>query len=135
MTTKLFTLVAIVVAAGATVETRAADPTPIQASAQRNVVRNAATITSLAYVRSTSHTDIEYVKGVAYNNGDFDLTYKFTYRDEDRKEQNYTLRFEFNKNGGLKDIAKVGFTGFWPPFGTLELLGIVAKEVEKALDK
>lgn len=113
----------------------AGEPTPAQARAQNQIEENAAAITQIAYVTAQKHTKVEYVKGVAYRDGSFDLTYKFYYLDSDGDPQTYTLRFEYDAKGELKKPVAVQHSSFWKPFNAIELFGTLLEEVDKAIKK
>ena len=110
-------------------------PNAVQIRAQRDVVDGAARLTKLAYVSSNSHTKVEYVKGNAYRDESFDLTYKFTYRDSDNDTQTYTLRFEYSKTGAVTGVVTIQHSSFWKPFNAIEIAGAVVDGVAKELGK
>lgn len=120
---------AILTLAGGTIH--AAEPNAIQAKAQRDIESDAAKIVKLAYVQSTGHIATDYVKGTAFTDGDFHFTYKFSYRDENRKAQNFVTRFEFNSNGRLLKLTPISNTDWWPQFGTAGMIGAALKELAK----
>jgi hypothetical protein len=113
----------------------AGEPTAVQSRAQRDIESGAARLTKLAYVSSKRHTDLDYIKGVAYKDDSFDLTYKFSYRDSDNDPQTFTLRFEFDARGKLKDIKSVSWSSFWEPFNALKIAGVMLDKVAEELNK
>jgi len=114
---------------------RAAEPNAVQAKAQKGIQSNAANIVKLAYLQSTGHTATDYVKGTVYGDGDFHLTYKFNYRDENHKAQSFTTRFEFSEAGKLRKLTPVSNTDWWPQFGSAALIGAAFDELAKEFRK
>jgi len=110
-------------------------PNATQLACQRNIQSSAARITKMAYVTSKSHTQVDYVKGTVFDNGTFDLTYKFWYRDSDNDQQCYTLRFDYNSRGGLVEVKTIGHSSFWEPFNAIKIAGAVVEGLAKELDK
>ena len=128
---------ACVLALFATADLRstAADPTPTESNAQKKVVAGSKNLTQLAYVTSKSHTKTECVRGMVNNDGSFDLTYKFHYRDSDNDPQNYTLTFQFAQSGDLKEVKTVSHSSFWPPFNAITIAGGIVDAAVRELDK
>jgi hypothetical protein len=116
-------------------QVQAGEPNAIQSRSQRDIVDGAARITKMAYVTSKSHTKIDYVKGIVYKDGSYDLTYEFSYRDNDNDPQTFTLRFEYNESGRMTDVKTVRHSSFWEPFNALKLAGALADNLAKEMNK
>lgn len=113
----------------------AVEPNAVQSRSQRDIVASAARMTKLAYVTSKSHTKIDYVKGVVYKDGAYDLTYQYTYRDNDGDTQTFTLRYEFNETGKLLDVKTLQHSSFWEPFNALKLAGAFLEGVANEMNR
>jgi len=113
----------------------AVKPNAVQSRTMDDIEKNGTGIVGLAYPTAKASLKTEYVKGTAYKDGSFDLTYKFTYKDSDGKTQDFTLKFVMAAKGELDDMKVIDSSEIWPPFGTLALLGVAVDELAKEMQK